>query len=114
MRLRYRTLVVLFGLVLVSCAGHADRQVTHGIIRPGLDLPDHFLIDTDAEAMEPTDDGTCHSPLVDPRDGTKLTMIRSANGMGDYAPPDGRYGVGTKELLRIECATGVAIGIVQK
>lgn len=54
----------------------------------------------------------CRNPLVDPRDGTRLELVRSSNGKGDYEPPAARYGVSSKQLLRIDCATGHPIGIV--
>lgn len=114
MNLKYRLLLVLLGLTVTTCAGRATHGVAHEKIRPGLDLPHHFLISTETGAVEPANDGNCHGPLVDPRDGTKLTMVRSANGMGDYSAPEGRYGIGDKELLRVECATGIVIGIVHR
>ena len=55
----------------------------------------------------------CLNPMVDPRDGTRLTLVNSQEGrIGDYGVPAGRYGVGGKELLRIQCGTGRAIGII--
>jgi hypothetical protein len=51
--------------------------------------------------------------MIDPRDHTRLTLIRSAGGVGDYEAPPGRYGVQEGELLRLECATGRVIGIVK-
>lgn len=41
-------------------------------------------------------------------------MVRSLNDRGDYQPSSSRYGVRDGELLRINCATGQAIGIVRR
>ena len=84
------------------------------IIRPGTDLPDHFLVATEFGASEPDTTGTCHSPMIDPRDDSSLILFRSAEGEGDYAVENGRYGVGPKEFLRIDCATGKPLGIVKR
>ena len=54
----------------------------------------------------------CLSPLYDFSDGTRLTLLASHSGVGDYAVPGGRYGVGPGEALRLECNTGRVIGIV--
>ena len=107
-------LLLLVGLVLVACAADGPENIRGEGLHAAVDLPDHFLISTDAGTVEPTDDGSCHSPLVDPRTGTNLTMVRSANGMGDYSVPAGQYGLRENELLRITCATGVAVGIVRR
>lgn len=62
----------------------------------------------------PLADGECRSPLIDPRDGTRLTMVRSQFGKGDYEVPPGRYGAGRRDLLRIDCADGVPLGLVSR
>jgi hypothetical protein len=59
-------------------------------------------------------DENCYNPLIDPRDQTRLQLIRSEGGHGDYAVPPGRYGVEPAFLLRVNCSTGVAIGIVKR
>jgi hypothetical protein len=56
----------------------------------------------------------CQSPMVDPRDGTQVVFVRSQISVGDYSVPSGRYGVAEDELLRIECNTGNAVGIVKR
>jgi hypothetical protein len=69
-----------------------------------------------------TEDGTparneCRTALVDPRDQTRLRLIRSVGQgtllHGDYDVPSGKYGVGDSELFRIDCETGQALGIVK-
>lgn len=56
----------------------------------------------------------CNNPMLDPRDQTRLTLVRSAGGQGDYEVPQGRYGVGSGELLRLECGSGRVIGVVKR
>jgi len=56
----------------------------------------------------------CVSPLVDPRDGTVLRMIRSAETLGDYEAPAGRYGAGTEYLVRVVCNTGAPAGLAPR
>lgn len=87
--------------------------------RAALDLPDQFMIGTiepGGALSEPHRDGGCRSPMVDPRDGTRLILVQSGPGadgqVGDYRVPEGRYGVRAGELLRLDCGTGRAIGVV--
>lgn len=65
---------------------------------------------------EPRESGACRNPMVDPRDGTRLTLVQSQRGgsgqVGDYRVPEGRYGVGTGELLRLDCGSGRPVGVV--
>ena len=42
-----------------------------------------------------------------------IALQRSAAGRGDYAVEPGNYGVKAGERVRIECATGRAVGIVR-
>jgi hypothetical protein len=59
-------------------------------------------------------DGTCQSPIRDPRSGLELRFVRSVPGLGDYAVPEGAYGARAGELLRIDCRTWQAVGFVQR
>jgi hypothetical protein len=52
--------------------------------------------------------------FVDPRDGTRLTLTRSANGWGDYEVDGAQYGVDDEERLRIDCASGIPAGVVRR
>lgn len=82
---------------------------------PPANVPDRFVVGSyDSDATEPARPGPCRSPMVDPRDGTRLRMVAAAEGMGDYAVPEGRYGLAAGEYLRIECATGVPVGVVRR
>jgi hypothetical protein len=59
-------------------------------------------------------EGTCLSPVRDPRTGAELRFVRSAPGLGDYAVPEGAYGARRAELLRIDCRTWQAVGLVAR
>jgi len=48
--------------------------------------------------------------LVDPRDGTRLTLIRSNSGFGDYQPDRPRYGLTGDLLIRVNCSNGLPVG----
>jgi hypothetical protein len=60
--------------------------------------------------------------LNDPRNDTRLELVRStevAGGspshIGDYVvTPAGRYGVGARELLRVDCDNARPIGVVDR
>jgi hypothetical protein len=113
---RNELLAVVGVIVMVSLAGCAAKQAsTHpGSQGEAADTPDHFMTWTAAGPLEPQPGGTCRNPLVDPRDGTRLTLIRSADGRGDYEPEPLRYGLKEGQLLRVDCATGRAVGVVKR
>ena len=54
----------------------------------------------------------CLSPMVEPERGVQLRMVRSGRGVGDYAAPEGTLGLAPGELLRLDCNTGRALGVV--
>ena len=106
------------GLIACSisgCAfGGASTYPEGAPTREAVDAPERFITEDmpAAAAVADTLPGPgCRSPLIDPRDGTRLRMVNSQRRVGDYAAP-GRYGVGPNELLRVECNTGRVIGIV--
>jgi len=109
-----RALVIVAAyLVAAACGTVNDGEST--VVRSATDVPERFVIGSFAGATpEPTDDGACRNPLIDPRDGTRLLLVRSSHGRGDYESPPGRYGTRAQELLRVDCATGTAIGIVRR
>ena len=41
-------------------------------------------------------------------------MVSAEDGAGNYSVPEGKYGVGKGELLRLDCATGKVLGIIKK
>lgn len=105
------TLVVIVGCAATRLSGPSDRS-----LRAPSDLPDHFLVgEHDGGATsEPTPAMGCRNPMVDPRDGTRIKLVRSSSGHGDYEVSPGKYGVGENEILRIDCGTGRSIGIFRR
>lgn len=86
-------------------------------LRAGTDLPTQFEPPPGFARLSPTDTisgGACLSPMRDPSDDTSITMVRAANGQADYKVPDGHYGVGPHQLLRLDCNTGRPLGIVKE
>ena len=101
-------------LLVAACSSGVGTMTA--VIRPAEAAPTRFEPEL-AELRLPADTIAgrgCQSPLVDPRDGTAITFLRSTIEVGDYDVPSGRYGVGPGELLRVECNTGRVIGIVRR
>lgn len=100
-------------VVLMGCSSAPGAASHDDPGRPAVDVPDHFVIGEHGgpAVSEPSGGGECRSPMVDPRDGTRIQLVRSSGGVGDYEVPTGRYGVGEGEVLRLDCATGRAIGV---
>ena len=112
-----KSLAVLV-LALTGCAS-SSPNMSGPVVGVPLDLPDHFVVARSGigKTEEPKADGVCRNPMVDPRDHGELTLRRSTGGKGDYWPEGGirggrTYGLTSQQLLRIDCATGKAIGIV--
>jgi len=100
-------------LVVLAAACNTVTSYPTAVSRPAQDAPERFVM-TDSSAITGTPGAaTCHSPIVDPRSGARLTMERAYHGNGDYSVPAGSYGVRAGELLRVDCANGQAIGIVR-
>lgn len=107
------TRAVLVAVLVAACVSSSD--LGPGSERPATDPPERFLIGVSGELRDPSGSTTCFNPMVDPRDGTKIIMVRSwGDGRGDYEVPSGSYGASTKELLRIDCRTGEPIGLVPR
>ena len=96
----------LAALLLAGCG--QTRFPSDTEMRLARDVPDLFSFDL------PLDRSRCLSPAIDPADGTRLALVRSREGRGDYEVPTGRYGSRADELLRISCSTGRAIGLVPR
>ena len=110
-------------LSVSACASSAKNDMTGPVIGVPLNMPDHFLIAGSGigKAVEPKPGEGCRNPMIDPRDKMLLELRRSANGIGDYRVMAGqdagiasgsKYGMSSRDLLRIDCATGKAIGLV--
>jgi hypothetical protein len=100
-------------LLMSGCSIGMERtEASEAVLRQAHDTPARF---TTVDGVMPED--ACRTTIIDPRDQTSLRLARSAqHGMiyrGDYEVPDGRYGVGRGELLRVDCASGEVIGIVR-
>lgn len=103
---------VLVALLAGGCASEGSMR-PQATTLPARDVPALFERGAAAPGTR-AETSACWSPMVDPRDGTSLRLVRSANGLGDYEPPAGRYGVGSGQLLRLECASGKTVGIVAR
>jgi len=111
-------------VVLLAGAGCASGRssVTRPVVAEAKDLPDHFMVVASgiAQRSEPKPGEGCRNPMVDARDGTTLNLIRSKDGAGDYQVMNreyelkSQYGVDSQHLLRVDCATGKALGIVDQ
>ena len=110
MRLPRRTVAAL-GVVLSSaCAiGGGTTDLSGPVDRTAVDTPVAFTFPNGSGIPS-----TCTSPATDPRTRAEYRFVRAARGIADYEVPEGRYGVRAGELLRIDCATGRALGIVRR
>lgn len=106
---------VLVSGILIACSQRIILASDHWAVK-AKDTPEHFMVGrTQGFAMtQPEADGDCRSPMIDPRDSTKITLFRSFEGRGDYEVPPGSYGVEKGHILRLDCATGRVIGIFKK
>ena len=107
------TAAVLAGLLVAGCSSTAPSGRKEQM-RDAIDVPTHFLVLTHGGAAVEPVPGSCKNPLIDPRDQTRIILVRSAEGRGYYRVPQGRYGVTSGELLLVECGTGRAMGIVKR
>ena len=101
------------GLAAFAAACNSVTIYPGAVLRLPENVPERFVL-ADSSAITGTPgSAACRSPIVDPRNGTRLTLQRSSQGNGDYAAPVGNYGLHAGELLRVDCATGQTIGIVR-
>jgi hypothetical protein len=132
--MRTKTLRLLAGvgavavLALSGCAT-GKNDMSRPIVGVPVNMPDHFMVVMSgvARVEDPKPGEDCKSPLADPRGKTVRTvlrLLRSAEGKGDYMVEtmgdeslgvDGKaYGLTSRQLLRIDCSTGKALGIVDQ
>ena len=108
---------VLAAVAVIGLAGCAAKQPpghAGSYPRTAVDVPDRFIVVASSGPVErPAGEG-CRNPIVDPRNGSRLTLIRSADGRGDYEAQPLRYGLGKRELLRVDCESGRVVGIVKR
>jgi hypothetical protein len=112
MQFRIAAYVMLVPVAAFGCVSTGTFATGQEGLRPAVDPPERFVTEDGTHAAP----GTCRSPLIDPRDQTRLRLVRSgridSNEQGDYDVSAGQYGVRSGELLRIDCGSGRAIGIV--
>jgi hypothetical protein len=107
-------LAVAMSLTLGGCAHHSQYPPDE-VARPATDMPTRFVYDATDYSPDSIPMGVCRTPMADPRDRARLIMVRIVPGRrADYEVPPGRYGVKSGELLRINCLTSAAIGIVPR
>jgi hypothetical protein len=99
---------------MAACSQTSSTMYPDETARPALDVPERFekVEETADPAFEAEHGPLCYSPMIDPRDGRRLRLVRSASDRGDYEVPTGSYGVEQGQYLRLECSTGRVIGIV--
>ncbi len=108
-----RTAMILVApLLLVACAS-SDFGLDQNARLPE-DAPNRFMVGeiNEETTREATPGEGCRSPMVDPRNGTRLQLIRSSRDQGDYSVPNGKYGANEGELLRLNCESGEVVGFV--
>ena len=105
---------VLAALCLALGCSSTNPTVRKEAMRDAIDVPTHFLVMTSGGVAAEPVPGQCKNTILDPRDQTRIVLVRSAEGRGYYRVPVGRYGVGSGELLLVECGTGRAMGIVKR
>ena len=113
-----KTLPLVLLVAATACSTRRRAQDIASSLRPSENPPDHFVVGS-PEGDETSEPGAspardCRSPMVDPRDGTKLQLVWSSGGQGEYEVLAGRYGVGSGEVLRLDCATGRVLGIAKR
>jgi hypothetical protein len=105
-------LAVVVALVAPGCASAPHGFPPDDAVRPRATLPPFFAV-LEAGTPRPARPGEgCRSPLFDATSGATLLLERSRGGRGDYSNLDGRLHLATGELVRIDCATGRALGVV--
>ena len=107
--------------VISGCASSSNAYPASSPSRSPTGTPEQFMVGTippGGTLTQPQANGSCRNPMVDPRDGTQLMLVQSQPGaggqVGDYAVPEGGYGARPGELLRMDCGTGRAIGLVPR
>ncbi len=107
----FKSCSVLVLFILMGCGSSNIQRSMTVVLRPAVDAP--MMFETPEGITSQTN--SCKSPLIDPRDGSRIIMITSFyKGVADYEVPARKYGVGDRELLRVNCATGEVVGIVRR
>lgn len=104
--------MAVVALVAACAGGEPPAFPPDTAAQPASNAPGVFVLAPGA-SLEPL---SCRTPLLDPRRDIELRMVRSQGARrADYeVVPAGSYGVGTEELLRIDCQSLEPIGIVPR
>lgn len=97
-------------LALFSGCSTAVAPVQGDIIGQPTNTPEAFVPESGVSLKE----HSCRKTMVDPRNGRILDLKRSGGGVGDYQVPEGTYGIGSGELIRLDCGTGKVAGVVKE
>ncbi len=73
--------------VLVGCSSSHHAWNRNLPIQPAMDVPTHFLVGEHGGKTEEPAPGPCRNPMIDPRDGTRIVLVRSSEGRGYYRVP---------------------------
>ena len=115
--MRHPSLLLPAAIAAVLAATAAcNTRTTYptAVLRPADGAPPHFVRADMSPLVGPSGVAVaCPSPIMDPNTHAQLTMVRSYAGRADYAVPQGAYGVGAGELLRVDCGDGSPVGIVK-
>ncbi len=117
---RVKSVLTLGAAAALAACASGRGSMAGGIVAKAEDVPDHFMVPVSglSKMEEPKEGEGCRNPMVDPRNGTTLNLMRSKDGAGDYQVLGeqyalaSRYGVDPRHYLRVDCATGKALGIV--
>ena len=106
-----RCLLITMPLSLAACASAPGASAS---LQPATDVPVQFQVaETDGSLRAPRAGEGCRNPLIDPRSQLRLVLQQSRDGWGDYQVPAGAYEARAGQWLRVECATGKPLGLVQ-
>lgn len=118
MQRSFSILLAVLLLVATGCAATGTSgSASMSADRSATDAPRKFAVASSTSVTGMSDDlpaEGCANPLIDPRDGTELRLMRSIMGKGDYEVPNGKYGVGSNELLRVDCSSGQPEKVVKR
>jgi len=109
-RIKFLLIIIAILNLTIGCSVFKNSSDNNLIIRQAENTPEKFV---PANGVS-LDSDTCKSPMIDPRDGTQLLMVSASGGMANYKIVTGKYGLKKGELLRIDCSTGVVVGIVKE
>jgi len=134
--LMLRELMVVAMVGAAACGGSGSgAQQWQGTPRPLASLPQSARFMPDAAfhgSGTPLSTDRCLTHLIDPTNNVRLTLVRSVGGdakaaaaeagvstnrnpEGDFSlEPQFQYGLRAGELLRVDCATGRALGAVTR